>query len=805
MPTPSQNQTRRVRPYFARKLRISKLAFRRLVILPARRMARASTATYSALRTKAASAPQRARLLWLQAERHAALLNLYIRPSIQRYGGRATVAFLLFLIVITAAIEPTIQAALGPYFDMERFSTLRNLLATMGGALVGATTIGFSIVTIALQLNFARMPHGLFRKLSSDSRLLAAFAATFVLALIVSTLALAPDASWAAVMVTGAIWAAVLILILFFYAYRRALALINPAVQLRLIATDAQKDLRRWARRAERMAPLLNADNRRDRSRADHDLSRVVFFQANPQWTSLSRKAIAYAIAFARRYSEQGDYDVTGSALTVIIAVNVEYVSAKGKTFFASNPVFDVPQARDAFINETLEHLRQLAQFANARRDEQSLRQVFAAIAGLARTYMAIDFGRHHTDINHHAHLANGYLAGAVEAVLQHGMPDVVMEGMRLLGTVTQSFLAAGQPSGVVTAADKITAFACAGAIKPEFRAVTLIGMEQLARITFDLLRTPAHDLGFAVKRVRDNVELVVRMFLNVPDPPLSNVHSAHLAPYYSSTQLETLGSWLTNLCNALISAETSDDKTGSLIRHLRTWAEELYRTEKTLLLLAIEKRSHFTFDMLHWIAHVTKVLVAVAKASVTNDHDRRELEKHASWLISVISWIPGDKESIAFVEHFSTTQLLFEVALETASRQSEEVAERARFVLLDWTFKAGRHTTGWGTLQAGLLGLAAFAAWKDDSQLISWLKSQINERLSKEDAPDLEIRNRTARNIRRKAAFLRREEFEFDSIDRTLGELDRAKVRALLNEIADILSADAESAMAGDGTASPK
>jgi hypothetical protein len=222
-------------------------------------------------------------------------------------------------------------------------------------------------------------------------------------------------------------------------------------------------------------------------------------------------------------------------------------------------------------------------------------------------------------------------------------------------------------------------------------------------------------------------------------------------------------------------------------------------------LLLAIEKRSHFTFDMLHWIAHVTKVLVAVAKASVTNDHDRRKLEKHASWLISVISWIPDDKESIAFVEHFSTAQLLFEVALETAGRQSDEVAERARFVLLDWTFKAGRHTTGWDTLQAGLLGLAAIVVWKDDSQLISWLKLQINERLSEEDAPDLDLRNRTARNIHRKAASLRREEFEFNSIDRTLGELDQTKVRALLNEIADILSADAESAMASGRPASPE
>jgi hypothetical protein len=38
------------------------------------------------------------------------------------------------------------------------------------------------------------------------------------------------------------------ILILFLSGYRRALDLINPVVQLRLIMTSAQKDMRRWAR-----------------------------------------------------------------------------------------------------------------------------------------------------------------------------------------------------------------------------------------------------------------------------------------------------------------------------------------------------------------------------------------------------------------------------------------------------------------------------------------------------------------------------------------------------------------------------
>lgn len=227
------------------------------------------------------------------------------------------------------------------------------------------------------------------------------------------------------------------------------------------------------------------------------------------------------------------------------------------------------------------------------------------------------------------------------------------------------------------------------GALKPEFRAVTLTGMEQLARLTFDLLRTPAYDIGFAVKQVRSDVELIVRMLLNVPDTPLSNEHSTFLAPYYSLAQTQTLGIWLTDLCNAVIAAETGDKNAEMALRHLESWAKELYHTEKALLLLAIEKKSQLTFDLLHWIAHVTKLLTAVAQAPAYDGQTREEIERHAGWLISVISWIPEDKATTAFVENFSTTQLLFEAAIDALLRNSEFVTESARSVLIGWTFKA--------------------------------------------------------------------------------------------------------------------
>jgi hypothetical protein len=722
-----------------------------------------------------------------QFQRRVTIIGFAIRQHVRRHRRLIGALILLALIAASAGLAPSLQKFVGGYFDADRFAALRNLLTSTGGALIGATAIGFSVVMIAVQLNFARIPQGLFRKLSSDFRLLGAFAATFMLAIVVAGLSLMPDASWSAGALIGAGWATLLILILFFYGYRRALALINPGVQIGLIVSEARRDLRRWMRRAQRMAPLVDAP--KEDGGPTHDLPRLAFFRANAQWTRVARQAVSNAVSFARRYAEQGDYEVAGSALTAVVVINAEYIAAKGKTFFAPNPIFDIPLATDGFINETLEHLRRAVQAATTRHEEEPLRQLLAALSALVRTYIVIDYSNPRVDSKHHAQLAAAYLAGAVEAVLPQKMPDVLMEGVRLMGVSAQAFLAVGEPNGVLALKEKIAALSCAGAVKPEFRPVTLVGMEQLARMTLNLLRLPSHDIGYAVEQVRNGVELVVKFFLQVPDAPLERIHSTYLGPYYSLTSRETLGSWLTDLCNAVIEAQEDDAHAKAVVSNIESWSEELNRTEKSVMLLAIEKRSPFTFDILHWIAHVTKLLTAVAKARVTDDHYRDEIEKHASWLISVLSWIPEDRESTGFVEGFSPTRLMFEAAFDAFHRNSERVAESARRVLVDWTFKAARNPTGWGTLETGLRALVTLVLSKDVPELVIWLKTEITKQLAQENPLDTELLDRTARNLRRTAISFRRREFEFDPIDREMGELDPGKLRALLTEVADMLS----------------
>jgi hypothetical protein len=152
------------------------------------------------------------------SERRVIVARYALQNRLARYARVGTAIALVASIIASYSFALAYQDVVESYFTADRLLLLRNLLATTGGALVGATAIGFSVVMIAVQLNFARMPHGLFRKLSSDFRLLAAFAMTFLLTICVSALSLVPDASWTAVALISATWATILILLLFFMA-----------------------------------------------------------------------------------------------------------------------------------------------------------------------------------------------------------------------------------------------------------------------------------------------------------------------------------------------------------------------------------------------------------------------------------------------------------------------------------------------------------------------------------------------------------------------------------------------------------
>jgi hypothetical protein len=335
--------------------------------------------------------------------------------------------------------------------------------------------------------------------------------------------------------------------------------------------------------------------------------------------------------------------------LHVVVAINALYVRTKGKTFFANHMLIDNPLSTDGFINETLEGLRMASLTAVNRADEREIEQTFQAMALLVPVYADIDYATPHAE-KFHAHLAASYLSNAVESAVKLASADVLMEGARLMGQAAGHLIAKEDPDGIGPIVGKLAILGSLGITGEKLRPVTLGAIEQLARLTALLIQSRDRDVEFALKEIKGAVSQITKIFLRIPDAPLMSIHSTYLAPYYSSTKMDSLKQTLRHLVNYCLKADADDVAAQALVRSFETWSDGIYQAEKEILLLSIEERSHFTFDMLHWIDDVSELLIALSTSSACS-REEDDLQRHAVWLLSVLSWVPRDKETVFFRE----------------------------------------------------------------------------------------------------------------------------------------------------------
>ena len=472
-----------------------------------------------------------------------------------------------------------------------------------------------------------------------------------------------------------------------------------------------------------------------------------------------------------------------------VMLINASYCAAKRGTFIASNPFVEVPGVTDGFINTSLEQLRQTMQAALAKGDERLAGSTLRAFGGLYGVYLKIEYSGRNPS-KHHAQIASGYLSSAVESVISHDMPDLMMDGIRLMGSASILALDHADPAEVISMAKKISTLSLVGAIKVSHRPVTLIAFEQMAEITYGLLVKGKGDPGYPLRELRSAVVEAAKGFLTTPDTPLSSIHQGTLGPYYSNTRFSSLRAKLTALANQLLALPEDNARAGEVIGNIEAWADQIYEPHKQLLLLAIEKRSFFAFDAIRWAVGISELLLALSNAPACSEHLSEKLKRHAVWLVSTLSWIPDDREVVGFVENHAFTESLFEAALNGRQQECTEFYVCCKELLLAWALKAGKHDTGWAILETAVKGMVALVILEGTPEAVTALKTQFREQLAREGAPSMEQRTRSATNLTRSANSARR--FDgFRTIDRTLAQQNQGAVRELLLAMADIVSGE--------------
>lgn len=714
-----------------------------------------------------------------------------------RFGTRRTFSrhrrkfeALIWVVLLTSetALIGPLERWLAPLLTPDLTGDIQSLLLAIGGALIGATAIASSFVLFAMQVNIERLPYGLFRRLSSDRKLLGAFGASFVIAVGLASLSLVQDRGWISVAILLAALGGIVSLRLLLYAYRRSLQLVSPADQLAMLRADSSSELARWGRWVRWMTPVLPkpAEAEGGDELPAFDTARLAILKANPHWSLTITHSIRQAAAFARRAGEQGDREIAAAALSTVTSLNVGYVATKGRTFFASVPFFDNPLVTDPVINLTLEELRQLMRAAVLREDESQIELIFKTHTGLVRAYLAISYaGRVPSPT--HASLAAGYLERAVESVVPHGLADTLMEGQRNLGNVAKLFLANGHPTHAVSPIQTIGTIGVVGIAKADLRPVTLVAMEQFADFTMRMILTDSHDLHYLIGELRRSETDLAKIFLNVPELNLSSTHSTYLAPFYSLSPQAGLLIRLSQLADEISKSEAANENAQTAARNLDSWSDGLYQSQKELLLAAVEKRSHFVLDMLNWITGVSEALYIVSQATACPEHSRERLERHADWLFATLSWIERDAETVAFIENFSFTETVFDFGVMAQRRKALQLQVATRNLLLVWGFQGCQRPYGWSTLSETLLALAALSVLDAAPEADQALIATVTARLAADGAPAQEIRTEAATAIR--AALEELDQAAWGGrVECALAQGDRPRTEALLNGIAGLL-----------------
>jgi hypothetical protein len=109
-------------------------------------------------------------------------------------------------------------------------------------------------------------------------------------------------------------------------------------------------------------------------------------------------------------------------------------------------------------------------------------------------------------------------------------------------------------------------------------------------------------------------------------------------------TAFDTFTDNMTKLVNAVTALPAEDEDAKRILHRMEEWSDGMFDGEKKLLLAAVQKRSMFTLDVIAWVSHVTTLLGAASLAPAASEHVKDELEKSATWLVSVLDWTPEDE-----------------------------------------------------------------------------------------------------------------------------------------------------------------
>ena len=218
--------------------------------------------------------------------------------------------------------------------------------------------------------------------------------------------------------------------------------------------------------------------------------------------------------------------------------------------------------------------MRQTHREAITQGNERYILANLQLMARLAELYLRIDYGSKYVTNKTHANLAAHYLAEAIKEVIPQNRPDVLMQGVRLLGNHSQYCLAFDSTDHISQLSERISEIAFVVILRPEQLPVSVCALDELGKLTIALLASTRNcDLRFPLHELRRDIQHFSLLVINsTKDNPLGNRHSHDLGGYYSATDPTAFPGVLSELANQLLKADKGNEGAQQCIRIIHEW-----------------------------------------------------------------------------------------------------------------------------------------------------------------------------------------------------------------------------------------
>lgn len=593
------------------------------------------------------------------------------------------VAFFISFIFIYAIVFINTTTTYIPNSDS--LKSLQAIFLSVGSALIGSTAIIFSIIIFTLQVNNERVPHGVFKKLSTDKKLFASFIFALIFSICIATSSFL-SAKYALCTIQTAILFFVIILCCFIYSYTRALKLISPIYQLETIVKDAKDDLLKWSMNYEK--------NKKNITKYD-------FFNNHPSWTDNAKQDVIYCNSYAKKLIEKNDYETSKEALKSIAKINATYVEVKNQAFVRRRSFSDSLSSNDKFIEDTLEEIRQNIQDGLARNDERFIINNLEILQELHYIYSNIQYINSRGD-RFASSLASFYLIEGLEASISHNISNVMLSGIRLLSVVTEKEIIDGESQNIRNIVKIIADLACCGIIDKKLEPIAKSALDKLSEMTVQLLLSKEHDTNFITKEMNEFLYKIGKteiISLDTSYVVFENI-------YYSRVSSE-----LIDFVNSLTAQELKEDIKQNIIKtieNIEKWSDSICYENRELFTLALEYNSNFAHQLVDFISNVSRCLMALATLEIVDEALSSKLQKNALCLISIFSFIREDKNTIMLLEMSNFTDTIFKLAVDAHKDGLIDIACEVRKILLSVGFR-GQKVDNQNRILAKALGGAIY------------------------------------------------------------------------------------------------